>query len=366
MEGNRQVRVMVVDDSPTAREYLSAILASDPEITIAGNCRHGWEAVEKVAVFKPDVITMDINMPHLDGFEATARIMETCPVPIIIVTGHWNTEAHETVFRSIQAGALTVVQRPKGFGSPDADRTIRELIDTVKLMSSVKVVTRRSKSRQLAKPGKTWQPDSPVEIPDVKSAWHARAVAIGVSTGGPQVLNTILGGLPAGLPVPILIVQHISQGFIQGMANWLKSGSAMEIVVPLGGEIAMPGTVYLAPDDTHMGITPDNHIILSRERPHCRHRPSVSYLFHSAAESLGPDVLAILLTGMGEDGALELKRLRDLGAVTIAQDMESSVIHGMPGVAIELGAADHVMNPEQIIQFILTEFSRKKYSIDTN
>lgn len=337
------IRVLVVEDSPVVQEFLIHVLSSDPEIQVIGSAGDGEEAIEAVKRKKPDVITMDINMPKMGGLDATRRIMETNPTPIVIVSGTWDTGEVENTFRAMEAGALAGVQRPAGISHPDHEATAKELIQTLKLMSEIKVVTRHPRRRE------------PVPVSEIKvesALTQVLVVAIGSSAGGPLALQFILSELPKNLPVPLLIVQHLPPGFIQGFADWLSASSGFPVHVASDGEYPLPGHAYVAPDEFHM-VAEVDRIMLSRDKPENGLRPSVSYLFRSIARAYGQNAAGVLLTGMGKDGAGELKLMKDKGAITIAQDKGSSVVHGMPGEAIRLGAATHVL-PLDNIATILT------------
>ena len=211
------IKVLIVEDSPTARDYLVHIFSSDPGMKVIGTAKDGAEAVKLAERLNPDVITMDIHMPVMDGLAATRRIMETHPVPIVIVSGIWDPRELETTFRAIEAGALAVVERPAGIGHPESERLKEELISKVKLMSEVKVVRRWGRSPKIREEKKTEKPAF-----SITARQDIGIVAMGASTGGPLVLQTILSKLPPDFPVPVLIVQHIASGFIQGMLEWLS------------------------------------------------------------------------------------------------------------------------------------------------
>jgi two-component system chemotaxis response regulator CheB len=267
--------------------------------------------------------------------------METQPTPIVIVSGSSTVKEVTTAFRALEAGALAVVSRPKGIGDPEYGTTARELIQTVKLMSEVKVVRRWPRFKK--------EPVPPTVMDKFKAApAEVKVVAIGSSTGGPMVLQTILSRLPKDFPVPVLIVQHMASGFLSGFAEWLGDSSALPVHVAIDNERLLPGHVYLAPDGFHMELASENRIMLTKEEPENGLRPSVSYLFRSVAQVFGRKAIGVLLTGMGRDGAGELKSMKDKGAITIAQDKESSIVHGMPGEAISLGATTYVLPPEGI------------------
>ncbi len=347
------IKVLVVEDSPVVREFLVEILGSDLEVLVIGTAGSGEEALEVVERRKPDVITMDIHLPKMDGFEATRRIMETHPTPIVIVSGSFSTQEVATTFRAMEAGALAVVPRPRGIGHPEYETTAKELVRTVKLMAEVKVVRRWSRSAN--KP--TVLPAAQVEVK--RTSAEIQVVAVGASTGGPVALQTILSELPKDFPVPVLIVQHMAPGFVQGFAEWLAQSSGFPVHVAAHGDPLLPGHAYVAPDGVQMGVRKGPRIVLSQGAIENGLRPSVSYLFRSVAAVFGRNAVGVLLTGMGRDGAEELKLMKDQSAVTIAQDQESAVVHGMPGEAIKLDAATYVLPPERIATALVSLANKK-------
>ena len=336
----RKIAVLVVDDSAVSRDLLTHVLSSDPGIEVIGCVRSGAEAVAALRERKPDVVTMDIHMPGMDGYEATRLIMESLPLPIVIVSASFEPENVAKMFRALEAGAVAGIEKPPGPADPAYAERARKLIDTVKAMAEVRVVRRWTRARLAARAA-----EPPVVT---RRAAEIRLVAIGASTGGPPVLQTVLAGLPRPCPVPVIIVQHISAGFVQGLADWLSATTGLPTRLAQHGEIARPGTAYLAPDGCQMSVGKDFQIVCEDGPAEHGLRPSASFLFRSLARRFGAQAAGVLLTGMGQDGAEELKLMRDAGAVTFAQDKESSVVHGMPGEAIRLGAATHVGNPERI------------------
>ncbi len=348
------IKVLVVEDSPVARKLLMYILSSDPEIHMIGTANNGAEALEILERKKPDIIIMGINMPKMNGFEATRRIMETHPVPIVIVSATWDAKEVETTFRAVEAGAVAVLDKPRGINHPDYESMSKEFVQTVKLMSEVKVVRRWARLRRTeASPAVSQKVELKRTLPSIK------LVAIGASTGGPQVLQTILSKFPKDFSVPLLIVQHIAAGFLEGLVEWLNQITDIPIHIAAHGERILPGHAYLAPDDFHMGVERGTQIALSKDAPENGLCPSVSYLFRSVADVFGKNAVGVLLTGMGKDGAEELKLMKEKGAVTIAQDKESSVVHGMPGEAIKLDAAMHVLPPDKIAAILESLVNKK-------
>ncbi len=351
------IRVLVVDDSPVARELITHILSLAPGIQVIGSARNGREAIDALNLNKPDIVTMDINMPVLDGFEATRIIMATNPVPIVIVTGISDMSELDMSFRAIDAGALAVIRKPPGVGHPDFDKSAADLITKVRLMSEVKVVR-----RWLRKPGEEKRVES-TEPPVRVDFAEIRAVAIGASTGGPPVIEKILSQLPADFPAPVLVVQHMAPGFIQAFAEWLGQTSGLPVHVAFNGSIVRAGHVYIAPEGMQMRLDAYGRIHCVKEASAgSLHQPSVSYLFRSVAEVFGENAVGVLLTGMGSDGAEELGLMKKMGAVTVAQDQKSSAVFGMPGEAVKINAASYVLPPDKIAALLesVTRPGRRK------
>lgn len=338
-------RVLVVEDSPTARDLLIYILGSDPEIEIVGCAADGDEAVDLALAKRPDVITMDLHMPKMDGFEATRRIMETCPTPIVVVSGSANSGDAAASFRAVEAGALVMVQRPAPPGHQSHHQAASALIRTVKSMAEVRVVRRWPKERN----------DSGAFAPRPASAaiggrkQPRRLVLIGASTGGPPVIAEILAELGgASYPLPVVIVQHMSAGFASGFASWLATASGFPVVMATHGQLLSGGRAYLAPDGWHVAVAPDLRVALSKGGVEHGMCPSVSHLFRSIPERLRESTVAVLLTGMGKDGARELATLKEGGALTLVQDRATAAVYGMPGEALKHGAASMVLAPRDI------------------
>jgi two-component system, chemotaxis family, protein-glutamate methylesterase/glutaminase len=340
------ITVLIVDDSPVVQSHLAHILSMDPEIKVVGAANNGEEALRAAQRLRPTVITMDIHMPIMDGLMATRLIMEKTPTPIVIVSGSDGAGEMPFTFRAMEAGALAVAFRPPSVDHVAfADRS-RELIRTVKLMSEIKVVRRTPRS---AKEGRA----EPLFSEGAALDSEIALVAIGASTGGPPALKKVLAGLPKDFCLPLLVVQHLAAGFAEGFAEWLSAVSGLPVHIAKDRETPLPGHVYLAPDGLHLGVTKDLQIELSADPPENGGlRPSVAHLFRSVARGLGAHAVGILLTGMGGDGAKELKQMREAGALTIAQDEESSLVYGMPGEAIRLDAAAAVLPPEGISRLL--------------
>jgi len=338
------IRVLVVDDSPTMRQVIRAVLESDSELKVVGEAYNGINAVALCEKLQPDIITMDIRMPEMNGFEAIRTIMAESPRPIVVLTSTRSDIELGTSFNAIDAGALMVCGKPRGL--PGEDPAADRLIQQIKIMAEVKVVRRRwhlTEKKTQSSLEKTVEANSIATRP-----LTPRLIAIGTSTGGPPALQMILKEFTASLPVPVVIVQHISSGFVEGLAHWLDGTTPLRVKVAEICEVLEAGTVYLAPEDQHLMVTKHGRVRLRASPEVDGHRPSATVLFESVAESYGPNAVGILLTGMGRDGAQGLKTLREKGGHTIAQDEASSVIFGMPKEAIALGAAEKVLSLEQI------------------
>ncbi len=343
------IKVLIVDDSATIREFLNQMLSADEDFKIVGEGTDGDEAVRLVPEIRPDVVIMDICMHKMDGFEATRLIMEENPVPIVIFSTLLAPGQMENTFKALNAGAVAALEKPKGPGHPDFERMSAKLLQTVKLMSEIKVVRRSRKhgtrpSAQRDEPGKKSKPDST----------KIDLVAIGASTGGPPVLRQIIANLPREFKPPVVVVQHIAPGFLEGLVEWLRTETSRPIRIPENGERIRENCVYFAPDDSHLEVLSTTRLALRDGPPIHGVRPSVSRLFESVARHHGARATGVLLTGMGKDGAQALKEMKEKGAVTIAQDKESSVVHGMPGEAIKIGAAEMVCSPEEVSDFLST------------
>lgn len=336
------IRVLVAEDSAVTREYLMHLLGQDPMLQVVGSAQNGLEAVAQTEQLSPDVVLMDVYMPRMNGYEATREIMERFPTPIVMMSSVLSHDEVAMTFEVLKAGALAVLDKPAGLSHPDSARTTLRLQETIRLMAGIKVIHRWPRRNSLGRP--------PMPPSSVVSA--IQLVAIGASTGGPTVIAEILGDLPRNLPVPILVVQHIAPGFTSGLVEWIGRSATLHVKLAESGETARPGTVYVAPHGFQMGITKSMRIHLTQGAEGNSFCPSISYLFQSVAESIGPSAAGVLLTGMGQDGAKGLLQLRRTGGVTIAQDEDTSVIFGMPGEAVRIGAAQYVLSPGQIAELL--------------
>ena len=337
-----KIRVLVVEDSPTVRDFLTHILNLVPDFEVVGVAHDGEQAVEMVRQCQPDIVTMDIHMPRMDGFEATRQIMATQATPIVIVSGSDRVGERATAVEALGAGALAVEARPVGTGHPNFARSTAKLVETVRLMAGVKVVRRTINGISGS------QSTPPMPLIGDRTFRRPAIVAIGASTGGPQAVAAVLKMLHNSPPFPVVLVQHIADGFTLGLAAWLSQATGQTVRVAVDEEPLQPGQVYVAPNNLHLGINRHHRIALANEPPEEGQRPAVDYLFRSVAAVYGGRAVGVLLTGMGADGATGLGMIRELGGLTLAQDEASSVVHGMPGQAIRRGAAIQVLPPRAI------------------
>ncbi|MGK2858634.1 MAG: chemotaxis-specific protein-glutamate methyltransferase CheB [Thermoanaerobaculia bacterium] len=357
------INVLVVEDSRVTRDYLVGIIDSDPALRVVGTVESGEAALEFLGSYRPDVVLMDIQLPGIDGFETTRRIVSSNPLPIVVCTSSTTFSEVHTAMHALEAGALAVMKKPAGIGDGNAEVESAAIISALKLMSEVKLVRRWKRSAPAAV---DTAPASARTAPQGAAGFSADIVAIGGSTGAPPVVLKILSGLSPSFPVPILVVQHIATGFTPGFAEWLASASGMPVHVARDGELPLPGHVYVAPDDRHLRVGPEGRLETSFGEEVNGLRPSVGILFRSVAERFGRRAIGVLLTGMGRDGAEELKLMADRGALTIAQDEASSVVFGMPGEAVRLGAARFVFPPDRIAGLLLASVRRKVNEEDLN
>jgi two-component system chemotaxis response regulator CheB len=335
------INVLIADDSPATQMYLQFLLEQDTELSVVGLANDGRQAISLAGRLKPDVVVMDIQMPGVNGFEATRILMQSSPLPIVIVTSAYNPKDSIVNFQALEAGALTLVGKPTGLGHPTQKETSQELIATVKAAA-------RSKINSGPRLSTGAVPKSHLALSYPVQREPLEILAIGASTGGPPVIRELIQHLIFPFPAPILIVQHITAGFIEGFRDWLAQTTNRPVHLATHQLSAHPGSIYLAPDDQHLTITPGFDLVLTQESVEHSLRPSVSVLFRSVAHAFGPRGVGVLLTGMGKDGARELKLIRDRGGITFAQDQASSVVFGMPGEAVKLNAATHVLPPEEI------------------
>ncbi|MEW6095025.1 MAG: chemotaxis response regulator protein-glutamate methylesterase [bacterium] len=341
------IKVLVVDDSAIIRDAIANALESEEDIKLIGTASNGKEAIDLVQELKPDIVTMDIVMPIMDGLQATEYIMAYHPTPILIVTSLLPKDM-EIAFKALHVGALDIIERPSiSELSKPTSKVRKELIDKVKILANVKVITHLGGRFQKKE-------RKPLEPTSQKQETKFKIIGIASSTGGPKTVKKILSKLPVDFPIPIVIVQHISDGFTKGLVDWWNNECAIEIHEAKDGERLCQGVAYVAPSFVHMRVTKNGRIKLEDTPPVGGHRPSANVLLSSVAEAYPQTAIGIILTGMGDDGAIGIKAIKDAGGFTIAEDEESCAIFGMPRVAIEMGVVDKVMPlddiPDEIIR----------------
>ncbi len=336
-----RIRVMLVDDSPLALELIGRALAVAPDIEVVGTASNGLDALNKIPVLAPQVVCTDFHMPRMDGLQLTKEIMQRHPLPVLVMSGSLQPDQQDNIFAMLEAGALDVLAKPIGGKDRDMSLMVGDLIYKIRVLSGVKVF-RRFGDRPAGVPA-TGFPGRPRPDMAKTSGEAARIVGIGASTGGPLALETILGALPEDFPLPIVCVQHISHGFVRGLADWLNTGCKLHVCIAQEGTVPQPGVVYFAGDNRHLELDNRGRFKASKPSVAGGHCPSVDVALSSLARCHRSAVVGILLTGMGEDGARGLLEINRAGGFTIAQNEESSVVFGMPKAAIDLGAADRVL-----------------------
>ncbi len=321
---------MVVEDSHVVRLLLSEIIGGDPRLEVAAAFASAEEALEALHRVAPDVISLDIRLAGMNGFEATRRIMAERPTPIVVVSASVEDEDLKVSINALRAGALSIVEKPVGLTRSDYQRLASQICTQLAIMSEVKVV------RQRRPPGPPARPRP--RMPAARERGPFRLLALVASTGGPAALASLLGALPPDFSLPILVVQHIGSTFLDGFAVWLNDQSPLAVSVARDGEVPDRGKVHLAPAEQHLELRA-GRLCWTWDPPVSSQRPSGTVLFRSLARELGPRAIGVLLTGMGDDGATGLLDMRQAGAHTITEHESTAVVYGMPMAANRLGAA---------------------------
>lgn len=332
----RLIKVLIVEDSPTQSLLLEEIINSDPRLQVVAVAGSAEKALRVMARVRPDVVSMDIHLPKMDGYQATRQIMRDFPVPIVVVSSSVGGKDAEISMNSLRAGALAVVKKPSGPGEPEYHTLAARMCEQLVIMSDVRVVRQRGAQPQKREVQIARTPIEPVTLRE------SSVVGIVASTGGPPALVSLLEKLPPTYPHPILVVQHMNDAFLPGFIDWLDGRCALRVKPASEGEFPCRGHVYVAPGGYHLEIGP-NCLKLSDSNPVSFQCPSGTVLFRSLAREAGPEGVGILLTGMGEDGAEGLLELKRRGGHTIVEDRSTATVYGMPRAAEELGAATEVL-----------------------
>lgn len=327
------LRVMVVEDSQVIRDLLIWAISRDPRLMLAAAVRSGEEALRVLDEVRADVISMDIRLPGIDGFETTRRIMTQRATPIVVVAGNVSQSELKISMNALHAGALTVLEKPVGASDADFEAFATQFCTQLVIMSQVKVVTRREQF--VSTPA---APHRNVRIPAPMTPRSCEMIGIVASTGGPNAVLEVLRGIGPDFERPVLLVQHITPAFSSAFVQWLDDVAPLDVVEAQEGDTPEAGRVYVAPPDRHLQVR-NRHLHLDHGPPVLLQRPSGTVLLASMAQDLGPNAIGVVLTGMGADGASGLRALRDAGAFTIAEAESTAVVYGMPAAAVALDAA---------------------------
>lgn len=352
--GSHAIRVLLVEDSPIALAILQRILNSSPEIEVVGTARTGKEAISLIPKLQPQVICTDLHMPQMNGLEFTRQVMATQPRPILVISNSVQEGDTQTISGLLQSGAVDIFPKPILGTAVDYERIKQALIGKIKVLSGVSVFTQRPQQAVAIEPACLTSPgaNSFPSAPDLTRV--AKVVAIGASTGGPQALHAILTKLPVNFSKPTICIQHISEGFLQGLVDWLGRECRLPVKIAAHGEIPRPATIYFAPERYHLELNAFGRFVYSDLGLVGGHCPSIDVAFKSIAKFYGRATVGILLSGMGRDGAEGLATIARAGGLTIAQDEASCVVFGMPKEAIALGGVQHVLPINAIAPLLLS------------
>lgn len=339
----KKIRVLIVDDSAFMRKVISDILKTDADIEVVATARNGKDGLEKAIALQPDIITLDLEMPVMNGLEALAELMKLKPVPKVIILSNLRYEDGDAVVNALEIGAIDYVAKPtRILMEHHAEQIREELINKIKLIC-------RSKATYYPQIKSEYKRVSDVKKYSIESKSETSLkyiIAIGASTGGPKALQEVLTKLPMNIPAAILVVQHMPPGFTKSLAKRLDSLSRIGVKEAEDGDILIPGRAYIAPGNHHMLIEKymDNEykISLNKEAPENGHRPSVSTMMKSVAETGHKNIIAVIMTGMGNDGSEGMLKIKEAGGKTIAQDESTCVVYGMPKAAVNIGAIDTI------------------------
>lgn len=317
--------VMIVEDSAVVRALLTHIVHGDPRLAMTAAVATAEEAIALLPTVKPDVISMDINLPGMDGLAATREIMATQPTPIVVISASIDRNQVQPTMDALRAGALSVVEKPVGLNHGDYATVAQEVCTQLAIMSDVRVVRHRMRGPSEPRPAR-------------RPRQRSRMLLCAASTGGPQALSRLFQNLPRDLSVPILLVQHMGASFMEGFADWLRTVVPQPVVLASAGMQPVAGTIHVAPGDRHLLVRGDGTIGIADTPPVGGQRPAATRLIETAADSLSGAATAVILTGMGEDGAVGVRRLIEMGGSAVAEDASSAIVNGMPAAAAAMGA----------------------------
>jgi two-component system, chemotaxis family, protein-glutamate methylesterase/glutaminase len=353
---SERIRVLVVDDSALMRKLIPRILSRDPDIEVVGTAMDGAFALKKIEELHPDVVTLDLEMPRVDGMETLRLIMRRGPMPVILFSTHSKEGAHST-FKALALGAIDFVAKPKEAAAGHLDAIAGLLIEKIK-------VAKRASGRRIVFPAVEETPSVRKKSKRAAAAPN-RIIAIGVSTGGPNALQYVFSQIPPEFPASFVVVQHMPEGFTEMFARRLDECCALDVQEAKSGDLLIAGRVLICPGNRHMMVRrmPRGDMAVLSDSPAVNgHRPSVDVLFHSVAQDFGPMAVGILMTGMGEDGAEGLGAIRTAGGMTIAQSEDTCVVAGMPRAAILKGYASKILSLENLGIFLADQYGGDRSS----
>lgn len=347
-------RVLIVDDSAFMRKVISDIVNSDPGLAVADTAKNGQEAVQKALLLKPDVMTLDVEMPVLDGLSALEIVMRDSPLPVIMLSS-LTKEGADATLRALELGAVDFIPKPSSIFQINTQDMQHELLSKLKMASRISIKGRSAFMREKP-PNPRISALKKEAQPPPKDGRLKKIIAIGTSTGGPKALQDVIPNLPSSLPASVLVVQHMPPGFTKSLAERMDSLSQMRVKEAEHNDILLPGWVYIAPGDYHLRVVRDGHnfrIKLGDDGLVTGHRPSVDAMMESLAELNMSEIIGVIMTGMGSDGARGLKMLKEKRTYVLAQDESSCVVFGMPKSAIKLEAVDKIVSLENLADEII-------------
>jgi two-component system, chemotaxis family, protein-glutamate methylesterase/glutaminase len=336
------IRVLLVEDSLLQLHIIKSVLDANPHTEVVGTALNGVEALKLLLSLKPDVICTDYHMPVMDGLEFIREAIKIYPCPILVLSISVQPDQVDNIFKLLSAGAIDVMAKPRATGGVIGSEDGKKLVERIRILNGVRLI--QKKNRPIP-PASGAQCLPPRKVPP-------KIIVIGASTGGPQALEEILPKLKLNFSIPIVCIQHISHGFLNGMITWLESLTPLKIELAKEGGIPLAGHLYFPPEGVHLTFSRGGTFILSKQKPEDIHCPSIDKLFLSTAEVYGNAVTAVILSGMGRDGASGMKSIFDAGGDTVAQDEESSIIFGMPAVAINSGVVCRVLSSTEIAPYL--------------